>query len=175
MDHTYEARFIGTGDPRHCSIVAAVPADSNMIFETVRALETVTNVRGHDGREIATFRWILGTAPGQAMVRGERKHMADLAIMTGYAPGYRAFDSTDTEGTRVRFLWQHVGGCNYDLYTPHGVRIGQYVEAPQAVQTPAGRVYATFRFSFDHDTLFIDAMLALCVNKWIDRMVLHSH
>ncbi|KZV71821.1 hypothetical protein PENSPDRAFT_751495 [Peniophora sp. CONT] len=175
MDFPYDARFIGAGDPRQCSIIAAVPADSNMTFETVYTVETVTTVRGHDGREIATFRWVLGSAPGQATVRGQRMHMADFAIMDGYSTGYRAFDSRDTEGARVRFIWQHVGGLNYDLYTPHGVRIGRYVQGAQAVNTPAGPLYATFRFSFDHDVLFADAMLALCVNIWIDRMILHSH
>lgn len=47
MNFPYEARFIGAGDPRQCSIVAAVPADSNLFFETVNALQTVTTVSPH--------------------------------------------------------------------------------------------------------------------------------
>ena len=46
MDFLYEARFIGSGDPRRCSIIAAVPADSNLSFETVPALQTVTTASG---------------------------------------------------------------------------------------------------------------------------------
>ena len=60
------------------------------------------------------------------------------------------------------------------LYTQHDIRIGEYVEAKQIQESAPSPVYAHFHFSFDHEILFLDAMLALCVNRWIDEMILHG-
>ncbi|VDB99947.1 unnamed protein product [Peniophora sp. CBMAI 1063] len=174
MTFDYEARFTGSGDPRRCVISALVPADTYLSFETVYTSETITTVRGYDGRELANFRWLMGSAPGQGVVCGRPTHMADLAIMQGYRKRSRAFDSLDTEGERARFVWRRVGRGKYDLYTQHDIRIGKYVEANQIQESAVGPVYAHFHFSFDHEVLFLDAMLALCVNRWIDEMILHG-
>ncbi|KZV71780.1 hypothetical protein PENSPDRAFT_391880 [Peniophora sp. CONT] len=174
MTFDYEARFTGSGDPRRCVVSALAPADTYLSFETVYTFETITTVRRRDGRELAAFRWLMGSAPGQGVVGGRRVHMADFAIMQGYPRRSRAFESLDTDETLTRFVWRRVGRGKYDLYTQHDIRIGQYVEASQIQDTPDGPVYASFRFSFDHEVLFLDAMLALCVNRWIDEMILHT-
>ena len=60
------------------------------------------------------------------------------------------------------------------LYTQHDVCIGQYAETNHIPGPLNDPVYAVFRFSFDHELLFFDAMLALCMNRWVDEMILQK-
>jgi len=58
----------------------------------------------------------------------------------------------------------------YDLYNvATGQILAGFRRFQSIQQTPAGPMYATLAHGFDDDELLLYAVLALCVNRWMDQ------
>ncbi|KAI0035964.1 hypothetical protein K488DRAFT_68027 [Vararia minispora EC-137] len=164
----FQVYFVGNGDPRQCLVISGDTQITRLTFDTpVNPLRTITTIY-QEGSPLAFFEWFFGTAPGVATIRDRRLHMADLVVMNGYPQSCRAFQSTDPDGSPNMFVWRNVASGGYDLLSPSGTIIGQYRAAAQT--SPMGNVFAVLHYTFEHEPLFIDAILALAINRWIDRM-----
>jgi len=122
-----------------------------------------------DGLAVATFHWIGGTALGTAKVRGKLDHhMGELVIVNGYPNGCRAFYSRGPDEIKSVYRWKRVDGGGYDLIHSSGATIGMF--RMQRETTPIGEIYATLYYNFSCDELFVDSILSLCLNRWLDGM-----
>ncbi|KAI0318346.1 hypothetical protein OF83DRAFT_33924 [Amylostereum chailletii] len=145
------------------------PPDTWLTFDTPPGVyDTVTTVYKIGGVATATFSWFGGSAIGTATVCGRNMHMGDMVVMQGYPQGVRAFRSAGPDGVQGMFTWRRCGPGSYDLSTASGVRIGMY--RTRREMSPIGEIYATFYYNFLHEPLFLDAMLSLCINRWMDRI-----
>jgi hypothetical protein len=56
------------------------------------------------------------------------------------------------------------------LYAAHepDVRIGLFRKHHPPEENSLGDIYATFNFEFVHEPLLLNALLALCLNRWLD-------
>lgn len=48
-------------------------------------------------------------------------------------------------------------------------RVSTFIFTNIIVSVVVGPCFAYLQFCFDHDVLLLEAMLALCVNRWIDK------
>jgi len=110
---------------------------------------------------VATFDWHIGDRLGLAMICGRQMVMSQLAYDTD--TNCRLFASED--GTR--YEWRRLSKDAYDLYLIPQTIIAKF--RLEYEDTPVGPCYAYLQFCFDNDLLLLEAMLALCVNRWIDR------
>jgi len=70
------------------------------------------------------------------------------------------------------FWWHHLGDGNYDLYAANHSDSDKVIGLFRKHQPPevlaVGNSYATFHFGFSHEPLLLYALLALCLNRWLD-------
>jgi len=109
---------------------------------------------------VATFDWHVGDKLGLAMICARQMLMSNLAYDTD--TNRRMFVSED--GTR--YEWRRLYKDAYDLYLTPQTIIAKF--RLEHEDTPVGPCYAYLQFCFDNDLLLLEAMLALCVNRWMD-------
>jgi len=108
----------------------------------------------------AVFDWAAQHYLGLATVRGRSFPMADLVQET--APSARAFDYD-----RQKYEWRRVAATpgSYELYAQNS-KIAAFRLVNQ--MTPVGPSHGYLQYAFAKPDLLLTALLALCVNRWID-------
>ncbi|PPQ81241.1 hypothetical protein CVT25_015765 [Psilocybe cyanescens] len=79
-------------------------------------------------------------------------------------PSARAFVSS--EGKRFEWRRNRDDPTSYDLYASHNTRIAVFRRYRQA--TAIGPSHAVLQYSFTQDSLLTEALVALCVTRWVD-------
>ncbi|VDB99952.1 unnamed protein product [Peniophora sp. CBMAI 1063] len=188
--------FGGGPDPRHNAfIIGQSPTgndlyiafdtppsryDGRVVTQVHRAVNANANTSG-GGEVFAELRW-FGTALGTftSRTRQGEPHMGQLADITNRPEGTRAFLSTGDDGVQANFAWIRVldptgtatgTRFSYDLvHEPSHVPIGYYRYHGPQVSATGVTTFATFEYNFGSDGLLVDAMLALCINRFLDGM-----
>ncbi|KAH9001627.1 hypothetical protein EDB92DRAFT_1939432 [Lactarius akahatsu] len=85
----------------------------------------------------------------------------------------RAFLCEGPDGVVRTFWWRRLPYGNYDLYAANepDVCVGLFRMHRPPEQLTVGDNYATLFFVFLHEPLLLHALLALCLNRWLDREV----
>ncbi|KAL1947416.1 hypothetical protein VTO73DRAFT_14377 [Trametes versicolor] len=117
---------------------------------------------------VAFFDWALAVHLGSVIKGADRAPMAEL-VKHGSSKSARSFQSG--RGGSEKFEWRRVGDKHpygYELFSlePES-RIGRYDPTPRELPK-IGRAYALLEYGFHEENLIRDALLALCLNRWID-------
>jgi len=115
---------------------------------------------------VATFDWHIGDNLGLASIGGRQMLMSHLVYNLN--TNNRMFVSAD--GTR--YEWRRLypeDPTAYDLYLIPHTPIARFRREYE--DTPVGPSYAYLQFCFDSDRLLLEALLALCINRWVDRHI----
>ncbi|KAI0747643.1 hypothetical protein C8Q80DRAFT_1315892 [Daedaleopsis nitida] len=168
-----ELFFSGHGDPRHKCVAIGFHNNTPVVYklETVDLPQgTRTTMTFNEQTPVAHLDWAMGVHLG-AVIRGsDRTPMADF-VSRGSTNTARRF-KTSANG-REQFEWRRLGSQHpyaYELIsiTPETTaRIATYDPTPREVPK-MGRAYAYLKFTFHEDVLLRDALVALCLNRWID-------
>ncbi|KAF6764785.1 hypothetical protein DFP72DRAFT_322716 [Ephemerocybe angulata] len=163
---TYHLFFTGRDDPRGCIIIGENTRPIYFCFETAeKSLSSArTIVYGGDQQYVAKLDWSPGNHLGSATVGNRQLPMSHL-VLPGSSPQARAFVSNGR-----RYEWRRLleAPTSYDLYSLTGVpsKIGDFRRYAQA--TVVGPSHAMLQYKFDTWDLLVEALLALCLNRWID-------
>ncbi|KAI0329826.1 hypothetical protein GY45DRAFT_1303929 [Cubamyces sp. BRFM 1775] len=166
-----ELYYTGQGDPRHKCVAIGYHRNEPVVykFDTVDLPQgTRTTVTYNEQSVVAFFDWALATHLGAMIRGGEREPMTDL-VMPGSTETARMFTSGRDE--KEKFEWRRIGDKHpygYELFSldPES-RIARYDPTPRELPR-IGRAYALLEYGFHEDNLIRDALLALCLNRWID-------
>jgi len=167
----YEVFFTGKDDPRHGAIVIGEDTKPQFFrFETPEVYmgDTRTTVYRNEGEVVALLDWTAGSHLGLVSIatRTAPVPMTHL-VMHGSTPNSRVFLSADNR----QFEWRRYvdDPDSYDLWarSPVPQRIATYRRSNQ--DTPIGPSYAFLSYIFNNDPLLLEALIALCINRWIDR------
>ncbi|KAI0713450.1 hypothetical protein C8Q76DRAFT_462072 [Earliella scabrosa] len=168
-----ELFFSGTGDPRHKCVAIGYHNNAPVVykFETVDLPQgTRTTVTFNEQSPVAFLDWAVGVHLGSVLRGPDSTPMADF-VSGGTTANARQF-RTNTDGPEV-FEWRRLGNKQpyaYELIslTPGGsARIATYDPTPREVPK-MGRAYAYLKFTFHEEALLRDALVALCLNRWVD-------
>jgi len=101
---------------------------------------------------------------GGATIGSRQIPMSQLVIPSGTSNNARTFISADGN----KFEWRRCldNPSSYDLFAAQDIRIAGFRRLTQP--TAIGPSHAIVQYTFNHDPLLIEALLALCVNRWID-------
>ncbi|KAF8479082.1 hypothetical protein DFH94DRAFT_39379 [Russula ochroleuca] len=166
--------FLHSDNPRHGFCVMSTNPLTYYDFQTpIGFLETHTIVTDDRGATIVTFNWFGLSALGTMTWPGppaHEAHMVDLVMPHQWMPNSRAFFCEGPDQQMRRFWWRRLPQGNYDLYAAHepDVRIGLFRKHHPPEENSLGDIYATFNFEFVHEPLLLNALLALCLNRWLD-------
>jgi len=74
------------------------------------------------------------------------------------------------------FWWHRLRDGNYDLHAANDpdTVVGLFRKHQPPEVLPVGDNYATFYFGFSHEPLLLHALLALCLNRWLDSQEGHA-
>ncbi|KAI9056895.1 hypothetical protein FKP32DRAFT_1421268 [Trametes sanguinea] len=166
-----ELYFTGQGDPRHKCVAIGYHRNEPVVykFDTVDLPQgTRTTVTYNEQFVVAFLDWALGTHLGSVIKGAVKEPMSNLV-----APGSndRARSFRSGRDGKEKFEWRRVGNKHpfgYELFSmaPES-RIGRYDPTPRELPK-VGRAYALLEYGFHEDNLIRDALLALCLNRWID-------
>lgn len=84
-------------------------------------------------------------------------------VLPGMTPNARMFLS---DGARFEWRRCYDDHDSYDLYAAPNKHIAAFRRYAQA--TPVGPSHGVLHYTFSHDILLLEALLALCLNRWID-------
>ncbi|KAH9923951.1 uncharacterized protein BXZ73DRAFT_103684 [Epithele typhae] len=195
--HPDELFFFGTNDPRQGDVLIGFRNDIPVLyrFDTMDLpTGTRTTVRFNEQLELALLNWTMGKHMGSlvrnfnrtAAARGCAPHraasnatpMADY-VARGSVPNGRQFRSRAVARNEV-FEWRRLGlgptgrPEHYELFaiSPAGEdRIATFAPDVREIENQ-GRSYARLRYTFpDEEELLHDAVIALCLNRWIDWQI----
>ncbi|TFY79301.1 hypothetical protein EWM64_g4711 [Hericium alpestre] len=147
---------------------------------------------GKPAETVASFKWTTGNMLGTARMGERQVHMADLAQTVANDPNCRAFHSVWPQEDPMVCMWQKVGVDTYAVsqfprYVVHDVQAdplrklwvntdcimeyhpGLEIVAGEADGDPPRHIFGTVQYGFIHASFFLEAVLALVVNRWIDR------
>ncbi|TFY69277.1 hypothetical protein EVG20_g3225 [Dentipellis fragilis] len=175
----WEALFISANDdPRdHIAVMAnASPVDGMgprcYVFHTpnnhMQTRTTVTQMRGQTeaGLEVATLDWLLTRFLGTANIRGRTVLMADLADRHGTASdAHRSFTGTSPDGSPLRCTWVGLHDGSYQLWSSDNY-LADF--RPTNEHTDFGTSRGTMRYWFKDEQLFLEAIITLNINRWMD-------
>ncbi|KAI0928043.1 hypothetical protein AcW2_004179 [Taiwanofungus camphoratus] len=84
-------------------------------------------------------------------------------IMPGTTPNARMF----TSAGNVRYEWRKLNDRldSYDLYSSPNTVIATFRRETE--ETPVGVAHAAMQYNFDNDTLLLESLVALCLNRWM--------
>ncbi|KAJ3542418.1 hypothetical protein NMY22_g3522 [Coprinellus aureogranulatus] len=169
---TYDLFFTGRDDPRGCIIIGEDTKPIYFCFETaVKHLSAArTIVYGGDQQYVAKLDWSPGNHLGSATVGSRQIPMSQL-VMPGSSPHSRAFTS-GTSGRRYEWRRLLDSPTSYDLYAfspSTGMPSKIAIFRRYAQVTVVGPSHAMLQYTFDNWDLLVDALLALCVNRWVDK------
>ncbi|KAI0303488.1 hypothetical protein B0F90DRAFT_1378643 [Multifurca ochricompacta] len=190
----FEVHFLHSDDPRHGFCVMSTDPLVYYSFETpIGFLTTHTMVTDATGATIVTFNWFgssaLGTMTDGSGASSCEAHMGELVMPFQSAPDSRAFRCEGPDRIVHTFWWQRRPHGDYDVRTSsehsrriygHGILqlyvahepytlIGLFRRHRPPEVLPVGNNYASFFFRFSHEPLLLCALLALCLNRWLDR------
>jgi len=161
---TYELFFTGRDDPRDgCVVIGRDVKPVFLEFETSDNPTIRTTIQRNE-QVVAAFDWTPGNHLGRCRIGAREIPMAQL-VLPGSAPNARMFLSSDGR----RFEWRrrlHDDPNSYDLFTAPNTRIAIFRRFAQL--TPVGPSHGVLQYAFSHDLLLLEALLALCFNRWID-------
>jgi len=170
----FEVHFLHSDNPRDGLFVMSTSPLVCYEFRTpIGFLTTHTIVTDASGATVMTFNWFgpsaLGTMiwPGPPPYQG---HMGDLVQPVPSRPDTRGFLCESPDQIIRRYWWRRVEHGNYDLFAVQGVErvIGYFRKHQPPEVLSIGINYATFYFQFQHEPLLLRALLALCLNRWLD-------
>ncbi|KAI0003347.1 hypothetical protein BJV74DRAFT_526037 [Russula compacta] len=189
----FMVHFLHSDHPRHGFWVMSTTPHVHYEFQTPFGLATThTMVTTRNGTIVATFDWIGPSAPGTVTWLGppaHRDHMCELvrpcnAMENPLPPLFlikltpsssREFSCEGPDHNPRRFWWHRLQRngryYDYDLYAAHepeDVCIGLFRQHERPEVLDIGINYATFYFSFWHESLLLHALLALSLNRWFD-------
>jgi hypothetical protein len=159
---TYDLYFTGKDDPRGCIVIGEDTKPVYLVFETSHIPSTRTTVYRNQEEVVALFDWIPGNHFGRAVIGTKQLPMSNL-VLPGSAPNARLFWS---EGTRFEWRRCYEDPNSYDLFAIPNKRIAIFRRYAQS--TPIGPSHGMLQYTFSHDRLLLEALLALCLNRWID-------
>ncbi|PPR04957.1 hypothetical protein CVT24_010415 [Panaeolus cyanescens] len=175
---TYDLFFTGRDDPRSCVIIGEDVKPVYFCFETSER-NLMPNVRTmvyRNNKEVcAKLEWSPGNHLGGATIGNRSLPMSHLVL-----PGSstRSFPLFTTCHSAHALLYQQTGhGSSGErieiihrrmmyLYAAQNMRIAVFTRITQA--TAVGPSHGLLQYTFVHDTLLIEALVALCLNRWID-------
>ncbi|KAF9533439.1 hypothetical protein CPB83DRAFT_845262 [Crepidotus variabilis] len=165
---TYDLFFTGRDDPRSCVIIGEDSRPVYFCFETTER-SMMSNVRTmvyrNDKEFCAKLEWSPGNHLGGVTIGSRELHMSNL-VSPGSCIGARAFVSAD--GSTFEWRRDRENPASYDLYAHSNRPIGAFRRFPKTKSTAVGPSHAHFQYSFNHDLLLTEALVALCINRWID-------
>ncbi|KAI0340119.1 hypothetical protein BDW22DRAFT_1431160 [Trametopsis cervina] len=175
---SYDIFFTGPDDdPRHNCVMIGFLDDTlrrpfYLSFETpdIVTSETVTTVYRDNRIQVASFEWTAKNYMGLATIAGKKTPMVNL-VQPGTSPNARKFVTTDGR----TFEWRKAAsvplGFRYDLHSgPNIPSIATFSRFDRPQHTDIGPSYAYLNCRFDDELLLVEACLALCLNRWIDRL-----
>ncbi|EAU88231.2 hypothetical protein CC1G_03903 [Coprinopsis cinerea okayama7 len=169
---TYDLFFTGRDDPRACIVIGEDIKPVYFSFETRERNQLMspsiktTVYRNGSEQLCATLDWSPGNHLGSVTVVGTNRHLPmSHFVMPGSSPNARAFVST-ADGKRYEWRRLRETPTSYDLYSAANIRIAVFRRYAQA--TVVGPSHGLFQYTFINDPLLVDALLALCINRWID-------
>ncbi|KAL4266003.1 DUF6593 domain-containing protein [Pleurotus pulmonarius] len=142
---TFNLFFTGRDDPRHWVIIGEDTKPVLICFETpeLGGMSSVkTTVFRNDREHVASFEWAPGNHLGRASIGRRYLPMSQLVAPTGNTG--RCFTSADGQ----RYEWRP-SQTSYNLYAP-------------------GPAHGILQYTFSHDLLLLESLLALSLNRWID-------
>ncbi|KAJ4000054.1 hypothetical protein F5050DRAFT_693989 [Lentinula boryana] len=162
---TYDLFFTGKDDPRNCVVIGEDTKPVFFSFETFqRDLSTRTIVtRGKD--LIASLEWSPGNHLGMVNI-GTRQLLMSQLVQPGSSNNVRNFVSS-SDGRTYEWRRCYPDTSGYDLFLlPNDIRIAAFRK--MNTQTVVGPSHALLQYQFAHDPLLLEALLSLCLFRWID-------
>ncbi|GLB35397.1 hypothetical protein LshimejAT787_0209620 [Lyophyllum shimeji] len=164
---TYTLFFTGRDDPRCCDIIGEDTRPVYFCFETPERAMMMPNVRTtlyrNNKEACARFEWSPGNHLGSATIGSRQLPMSHL-VLPGSSTNARAFVSAD--GKKFEWRQRRDNSTSYDLYSSQNVQIAAFRRYSQT--TFVGPSHGFLQYTFNHDLLLVEALLALCLNRWID-------
>ncbi|KAG1756480.1 uncharacterized protein EDB91DRAFT_1325517 [Suillus paluster] len=161
---SFEIYFTGRDDPRDgCIVIGEDTKPVFFEFETqYLSPSTARTTISSNRNPVAAFDW-LNDGLGVATIGDREIPMAHL-VQPGSSAAARRFPSAD--GRHYEWRKCHDDPRSYELFAAPNTRIAMFQKLTQA--TPIGPSHATLQYSFSHDLLLLEALLALNLNRWLD-------
>ncbi|KAF8894696.1 hypothetical protein BD779DRAFT_1669166 [Infundibulicybe gibba] len=163
---TYDLFFTGRDDPRCCVIIGEDTKPVYFSFETPeRGVSSHTRTMEQQGG-------LRGVRVGPGEPPRQRRHRCPPAphvpprrpLSPPSTSSARAFVSA--EGRTLEWRRCRDNPTSYDLYAAPNTRIAVFRRFTQ--QTVVGPSHGLLQYTFTNDLLLTEAILALCLNRWID-------
>ncbi|CDO69387.1 hypothetical protein BN946_scf184575.g12 [Trametes cinnabarina] len=169
-----ELYFTGQGDPAtsasRSDTTETSPSYTSSTLSTFRKAPEPRSlsVTYNEQFVVAFLDWALGVHLGSVIKGADREPMTNL-VAPGSSDRARSFKSG--RAGKEKFEWRRVGNKHpfgYELFSMDTEsRIARYDPTPRNLPK-VGRAYALLEYGFHEDNLIRDALLALCLNRWID-------
>ncbi|KAH0584340.1 hypothetical protein H2248_009882 [Termitomyces sp. 'cryptogamus'] len=164
---TYNLFFTGRDDPRCCVIIGEDTKPVYLCFETPERGMLMSNTRTtvyRNNKDVcARLEWSPGNHLGSASIGSRQLPMSHL-VLPGSSNNARAFISAD--GKRLEWRRRADNPTSYDLYSSPTTKIAAFRRYSQT--TVVGPSHGLFQYTFTNELLLVEALLALCLNRWID-------
>ncbi|KAF9036674.1 hypothetical protein BJ165DRAFT_594591 [Panaeolus papilionaceus] len=193
---TYDLFFTGRDDPRSCVIIGEDVKPVYFCFETSER-NLMPNVRTmvyRNNKEVcAKLEWSPGNHLGGATIGNRTLPMSHLVLPGSssrpfhnsahahlYQQTVHGLSGERTEIIHPRMMYvphfkfplaphwrtHSQTTLGIQLYAAQNMRIAVFTRITQA--TAIGPSHGHLQYTFVHDTLLIEALVALCLNRWID-------
>lgn len=164
MAHSFEIYFTGRDDPRNgCIVIGEDTKPVFFEFETQYLSPSSARTTISSNRSpVAALDWLNGGL-GVATIGDREIPMAHL-VQQGSSTSARRFPSAD--GRQYEWRKCHADPRSYELFSGPNTRIAKFQKLSQA--TPIGPSHGTLQYSFSHDLLLLEALIALNLNRWLD-------
>ncbi|TFK72179.1 hypothetical protein BDN72DRAFT_816375 [Pluteus cervinus] len=163
---TYDLFFTGKDDPRCCVVIGEDTKPVYFAFETERGVlpNVSTLVYKNNNVLCARLDWLAGNHLGSATIGSRQLLMTDLVRVSAASTNSREFESSNGQ----RFEWRRCrdNPTSYDLYAIPNSRIAVFRRCQQ--QTVVGPSHGLFQYAFNHEAFLLEALITLCLNRWID-------
>ncbi|KIY51008.1 hypothetical protein FISHEDRAFT_38455 [Fistulina hepatica ATCC 64428] len=160
---TYNLFFTGKDDPRRCVIIGEDTKPHLFCFETTeRLMSTKTTVQKDNRDIVAQLDWSPGNHLGSVTLHHRRYAMSQMVL-----PGAHSNSRIFVSSSGKQFEWRRnsVDPRGYELYSGP-VQIASFRRYSE--QTAVGPAHGLLQYTFDHDSLLTEALLALCINRHLD-------
>ncbi|KAK0210576.1 hypothetical protein DFS33DRAFT_1370995 [Desarmillaria ectypa] len=165
-DPTYDLFFTGRDDPRSCVIIGEDTKPIYLCFDTPErsiAPSIRTTVLSNNKDLVASFDWSPGNHLGRVTI-GKRQIPMSHLVRPGSRQNARSFVSSD--GRQLEWRKCPNDPTSYDLYVAPNFQIAAFRRYVSS--TAVGPTHGLLQYKFNHDTLLVEALLALALNRWID-------
>ncbi|KAH6918998.1 hypothetical protein BKA70DRAFT_37586 [Coprinopsis sp. MPI-PUGE-AT-0042] len=167
---TFDLFFTGRDDPRSCIIIGEDVKPVYFSFETRErqlmspSIKTTVYKNGTE-QLCASLEWSPGNHLGSVAVVGSNRQVPmSHFVMAGTVQNARAFVAYN--GRRYEWRRRPDTPTSYDLFASANHRIAVFRRYAHA--TPIGPSHGLCQYTFVDEPLLVDALLALCINRWID-------